>query len=218
MKSLTFVVTIAALALIPAPHQSAKAGSFLPTGSLVTARTGHTATSLFTGIVLVTAGTPVSGAISASAELYDPGTGTWTATSSLSMLPHTATLLSNGKVLVAGGTAIIGYATTSAELYDPPTTTWTATGVMDVPRPDHTATLLHDGRVLVAGGAAEAGATAELYDPATGRDWTAAGQLATPRWIHSGTLLASGKVLIAGGDTGSGVTNGAEMYDPTSAI
>ena len=54
-----------------------------------------------------------------SAELYDPASGTWTATGSLGTArdAHTATLLPIGKVLVAGGNN--GAALSSAELYDP---------------------------------------------------------------------------------------------------
>ena len=83
-----------------------------------------------------------------SAELYDPFSGTWTATDSLNeaRLRHTATLLRTGMVLVVAGGG------NTAELYDPVSRTWSLTGSLHLWRFKHTATLLADGRVLVAGG------------------------------------------------------------------
>ena len=129
--------------------------SWRVTRSLNTARYSHTATLLQNGMVLVAGGDDINAAVLASAELYDPSSGTWTVTGSLNTArdSHTATLLQNGMVLVAGGIDSNFDISASAELYDPASGTWTATGSLNTARLEHTVTLLQNGRnVLVAGG------------------------------------------------------------------
>ena len=205
---------------------SVRAPSWALTGSMAAARSGGTATLLRDGKVLVVGGSGDSRGSDvslASAELYDPGTRTWTSTGSMvsRRRGHTATLLPDGKVLVAGGDdcctgAMVG-TLASAELYDPVTGTWTATGSMTVGRGGHTATLLPDGKVLVAGGGKPFPvASAELYDPVTGT-WTATGSMGMPRMGHTATLLSNGRVLVAGGQNGdASVLASAELYDQES--
>jgi hypothetical protein len=151
-------------------------GAWTPTGSLQTSRGSHSATLLPNGKVLVVGGADFSGGNSttdptrASAEIYDPATGTWTPTASLSQPRqlHTATLLPSGKVLVAGGISYFdGLFPTTAELYDPAIGKWSPTLPLVSGRRNHTAALLPNGKVLVAGGFnnTDSGPTAELFDP-----------------------------------------------------
>lgn len=197
--------------------------SFVATGTnLLSPRVQHTATLLPNGKVLVVGGRGQDYAPLASAELYDPASGTWAFISPMNIVryDHTATLLPNGKVLVAGGLGPdFTPAHSTAELYDPGTGTWTLTGSMATNRAGHTATLLISGKVLVAGGLStfSLNPTAELYDPATG-SWTASGTLVSGRHYHTTSLLPNGKVLIAGGRDGNNATvSSAELYDPISA-
>ena len=134
-------------------------GSWTPTGSMIEGRGYHTATLLPDGRVLVAGGrsnNSSTGHALSSAELYDPTTGTWTQTASMSRgrTFHTATLLRDGRVLVAGA-GILGVrvdVADTAEIYDPAAGTWTPTGSMTAPRAGHNAVLLPTGEVLVAGG------------------------------------------------------------------
>jgi hypothetical protein len=207
-------------------------GRFSITGSLATRRVNETATSLQDGRVLVAGGDNGTGLL-ASTELFDPATGKFSSTGSM-LSPRefdTATLLQDGRVLFLGGIGKAGYLT-SAELYDPATGRFSSAGNTLAPLGEgYTATLLRDGRILIAGGDGSgriliAGgdgssspvrmtATAELYDPASGK-FSSTGPMTTPRAFHTATLLTDGRVLLAGGENGSGFSSSAELYDPTS--
>jgi len=191
-------------------------GSWTSTGSMGTPRTFHAAVRLKDGRVLVAGGCkgwigePQVGWMwcdhLASAELYDPATGTWTATGDMHNTRFgPAVLLDDGRVLVAGSETGLSLATftpgSESELFDPATGTWAATGSMGTARIAPGLVLLPSGLVLAVGGWATLlapTAVAELYDPASGT-WRPTGQFGYPVLQQTMTLLPTGEVLLAGG-------------------
>jgi hypothetical protein len=199
------------------------AGSFTPTGAMMTPRRSHTATLLPDGKVVVAGGyTSVANRFSvgrlAGAELYDPSTGTFTPTGSMltTHACHSGTLLGNGKVLFAGDSQdLIGHSAIT-ELYDPTTGTFAATGTHADPRGDSLlcpwTVLLPDGKVLIASDCD----SAELFDPSegtlrpTGRSSLCTNNAGTAVPLPDGRVLAVGSEKFEGGPD-----NRAQLYDPS---
>ena len=187
--------------------------TFVVTGSLTSARTGHTATVLPDGRVLLAGGYGSSRQQLANAEIYDPSTGRFTETGQMTSAQawHTATLMRNGNVLIAGGFAQYPFLATP-QLYDPVTGTFTQVGSQTVSRfvcewcsP---AALLPDGKVLLG-----RSQPAQLYDPLADM-FRLAGEMVDPDRFTA-TTLTTGNVLFTGGSW-FGRSSTTELYDPVT--
>src|SRR5262249_34596160 len=186
-----------------------------PLDNLATPRTGHTATALSDGRILITGGRDADGHLVAASEIFDPESQTSSASASLNTarVDHSGTVLVDGRVLIVGGTGDSG-ALSSAELFDPahPENGFqTVASAMSTARTKHTATLLNDGHVLVAGGDAQG--TAEIFDPTTNTFSPQLWNLTVARSGHTATLFTDDSVLLAGGNTSS-----METYTPGSGF
>ena len=156
-----------------------------------------------------------------SAEIYDPSTGQWTFTSSISGtvgIPTNPVMLSNGDVLIAN----------DAQFYVPNTGSWAATGALPtLTGPPTKAAPLGNGNVLGTGCACKSTKyyncgfaptnVAYLYS-FSGNSWSQTGSMNYGRFYHTMTLLPSGEVLVTGGVEGKSayrtVLSTAELYTP----
>jgi hypothetical protein len=145
-----------------------KTNRFTAAANLHEARFSHTTALLSTGKVLIAGGAsgPTAGDVLASAEIYDPQSGTFaptgTPTAKLNepryKLPDSILLL-DGRILIAGGAA-------SAEIYDPRAGTFsTVAGSLDAPRYYLAIIQLMDGSARIFGGADAKGIS-------TAKSWT----------------------------------------------
>ena len=212
-------------------------GTWSGTGSMNDPRSNSLAAVItsgpLAGMVLVAGGDPGCGGgpATAVAEFYDPNTGTWSRTGSMSTARDflgTATLspLPSGSVLaVGGGTCCPYHWFNTAESFDPLNQSWTPTASKTTTAQGD-AVLMPNGVVLVAGGlrgsqpTSVTVATAELFDSSTGT-WASTSSMSVDRDQHTLTLLASGQVLAAGGYSGGwslgcNDLTSAELYDASA--
>jgi len=196
-------------------------GSVRGIAQMLEPRSGHTATLLPNGKVLIAGGMRRNQDFYKSAELYDPATSQFQPAGDMNerRVSPIAVLLRSGKVLIAGGWVGHG-CTDSAELYDPATGRFTMlTSRMSSPRGDARATLLGNSDVLITGGADHDSpggvASAEVFHAATAT-FQSVGAMHFARVAHTATLLRDGRVLLAGG-RGDRVNTAAEIYDPKTS-
>ena len=181
---------------------------------------GHTATLLDNGKVLVTGGIyakvlDAPREPSEFSDIYDPATGTWSTTGDLTKprSKHQAVLLEDGNVLVIGDN--------SSEIYNISTGKWTDAGELPSNHgAQFSTTVLSNGKILVAGGGSSNWVggvevsipspidNADIYDPSTGK-WSSAGTMVKAEVFHTASLLQDGRVLVVG-------TVSAQLYDPDS--
>lgn len=174
-------------------------------------RTGHTATALNDGRVLLAGGKGDP----PEAAIFDPASGSFAPTGAMhtARTRHEATLLTDGRVVASGGREWYGGAYLSdVEIYDPETDAWTAVG-HGMGGEGHTATALTDGRVLSIN-SAYSQTSAVVLDPSTGTVSQLGSQPTTGRSGHSATRLADGRVLLAGGGGRYYSTASSEIFTP----
>lgn len=179
------------------------------------ARASHIAVSLGDGRVLIVGGGDGRLGNLATAEVFEPAAGAFSAVGPMQSNHYLATRLADGRVLVTGGQDATGELLRTAEIFDPATDEFRATGDMTVGRVKHAAALLADGKVLIIGGSDSRGYrerfdSTEIYDPETE-------EFVTGPPMHWGrhkirdavAALPSGAIVVAGGAARP------EIYDPS---
>jgi hypothetical protein len=197
-------------------------GTWSETGNMTVARIFHSAVLLPNGEVLVSGGeTKLTQDIPESptntAEIYNPSTGTFTATGSMNDARFGAqlTLLQNGDVLIAGGGT--GNTGCTAEIFS--NGQWSLTAdLAECGVSQDSAALLPSGDVLIG-----AGPNSQFYNPSTNVWESTLG--AADLNVGPLALLATGEVLLAGetpaliageASPAQSGSSASDLYDPST--
>ena len=188
----------------------------------------HTATRMLDGRVLVAGGVDEANQVTATAEIFNPNDGSWTAAASMphGIRSHAQVLLDDGRVLLTHGkTDGSAPQATTAFLYDPISDSWatadpTRSGIGSLStRLGSRSVKLPNGKVLMSGNWCCPGHEAHIYDPVNDTF-----QFTSPMNVHrlaqAMQVLPDGSVLVAGGGTTNYTglnSNTAELLVPDNS-
>jgi N-acetylneuraminic acid mutarotase len=202
-------------------------GTWSTAQDMLKPRTGHTATLMQNGRVLVTGGYNGDDGYLPDCEVYNPETNMWLYTGFLNHArwAHGAARFDDGTVLIIGGyledDEYESEILSSCEIYDPDTGTCTLIEQeMSAGRSGPVVTTLSDGRIAVFGGYAGSGynnQSCEIFDPES-QSWTLHDDTIRERAGFSATLLPNGEVLIAGGDDQMYFQCFCELFNPQTGV
>jgi hypothetical protein len=159
----------------------------------------------------------------ASAEVFNPSTGTFSPVGSLATAREEAATapLPDGRILVAGGfSSTTDETLTSSEIFDPNTNTFSPGPTLPFETYGPGAAVISGHRILIAGGYTRTTdsylSSATIFDPAAGT--FNPGSLPVRNWSPAGASLPQGRALIAGGydDNAGDVTATALIFDPAT--
>jgi N-acetylneuraminic acid mutarotase len=197
-------------------------GTCTPTGSMATVR--HTlplfSHRLPNGRTLLCGG--LNGAALSTCELYNIGTGTWSATGSMSVARQANVniqftfLLQNGNVLALPGSDL----SSIIDVYDWLSGTWSRGPTLPTTYSSQAGTVLADGRVLFGGGTILGGAATThcfLYDPST-NTLIQTGSLPQTLIKHDIVGLQDGNAIAFGGERSSAAQSIVYLYTTSTGV
>jgi N-acetylneuraminic acid mutarotase len=168
------------------------------------------ASGVLDGNVYVIGGYDENGNSTATVQVYDPITDTWTSAQSLPFaVNHNSAAVADGKLYSfgAGGGEVF--------VYNPKSDSWSAVASTHYVHGGTAAVGVIDNKIYVVGGTnTPSQRELEVYDPVA-NTWTIKAPMSVPR-NHTVGGIIDGRFYVVGGRFGSTSTNVLEVYDPAT--
>jgi N-acetylneuraminic acid mutarotase len=169
------------------------------------------AAAVLDGKIYVIGGLNGKLASTATVEVYNPNTNSWsTARSIPAATNHNSAATAAGKLYAFATNGLQAY------VYDAAADAWSTVAPMNFQHGGTAAVAVIDGKIYVAGGINDSNATnaVEVYDPAA-NTWTVRAPMSVPRHHTAGAAI-NGKFYVVAGRGSTNAPTALEVYDPAT--